>query len=523
VLLIGVFPLPGPPQRLLYMSALTCTASAAFAAVTLMLLIALNVAFVVNRGVCCADDSSFAVVAKNLARGEGYSLSLGLNSPEFSLRRFHPEVGTGPALILPVSLAIWVFGNQFWVPGMVQVALWTLLLVIAWWTLGSIASPGHAAVTGGVFLFVVYAVSPYHFEQWYAMLGEVPAALAVLIGIAVWASQPYSSMKLSVAAMCLSLAFLTKAVTMLYAATFFAAVLADRISVPGWSERRGWAPLLCSFSLGFVPPILAFELWKVSSLGPTGYLEQVRLLCQFIFSQGVSSAAVSLAEITNRLLTFHTRFAASLASLLVLALFGASLSWQAGSPAFRRLYLVLLAGVLLHSLYWLVLSPGWPRYMYISVVLICALVVLPFAVLERPGLILLYVAALALALLGTLSRVQKPIADLGGRWFTPSETRSNQEKVVSLLDAHLDRRPFVGQWWAPVADLEYLSKGVLDFTGYAALSPEALRRRFLLVTNSRFDNVDDRRFMSLVLSCGTPILSAPPYAVYECGAVTRAP
>ncbi len=125
--------------------------------------------------------------------------------------------------------------------------------------------------------------------------------------------------------------------------------------------------------------------------------------------------------------------------------------------------------------------------------------------------------------LGTQPISTKGTTDLGGNEFVPSVFRSNQVRFVRLLDAHQDRRPFVGQRWVPVADLEYLSKGVLDLKGYVALNPKDLGRRFLIVTIGRFDNVDDRPFMSLVSRCGAPILSNPPYADYECGGETLAP
>ncbi len=136
---------------------------------------------------------------------------------------------------------------------------------------------------------------------------------------------------------------------------------------------------------------------------------------------------------------------------------------------------------------------------------------------------MLYSGALALSLVGSVGRVQYPILDLGGRWFAPSSIRSSQESVVRFLDARLDRRPFVCQWWAPVADLEYLSKGVLGFKGYTALKPEDLSRGVLVVTNSRFGDGGDKAFSSFVAGCGQPVLGAAPYAIYECGGRNAAP
>ena len=495
---------------------LASAAASSAAAAILIVFVALNSAFVVNRGVCCADDSSFAVVAKNLASGFGYSLSVGYGGPEFSLNRFDPRLGTGPALILPVSVAVRVFGNQFWVPGAVHVTLWTLLLVAVWWVLRSLASAARTMVVSGIFLFLVYALSPYHFEQWYAMLGEVPAALLILLGFSIWAVNPQSCRRLFVTAALLALAFLTKILAFMYAGTLIAAVLAIHLSdLRRENARNMWMLVGASLS-GFLLPVAAFELWKVGSLGPEGYLEHLEMVRQFLSWQAVNKE-FSLAEITNRLIVFDTRFGTSLLSLLLLAIFGGYVSWSAGNDALRRLYLVLLAGVALHACYWLVLSIGWPRYFFTGLVLLCALVAMPFLALNRLVPSTLYAMSLALSLLGTLGRVQVPISDLDGRWFEQSESRVNQARVVRFLDQRVHQRPFVCQWWAPVADLEYLSRGVLNFKGYAALTAEDLTRGFLMVTNSRFHQSGDERFSALVDSCGAPVLAADPYAVYDCG------
>jgi len=482
----------------------------AFAAATLALFVMLNLAFVAKRGVCCADDALIATVAKNLAWGFGYSATL-----DFTLRPFDANITTGPTLVLPVSAAIRLFGNRFWLPGAVHVMLWTILVVAAWGALGAVGSRGRAAIVSALFLLVVYAMSPYHLEQWYAMLGEVPAALAILVGVALWAVNPRSGRRSLMAGVLCSLAVLTKMLALVYVAAFFAGAVA--VALTGQRDPRHRGKVLGPILLGFLLPILAFEVWKAASLGPESYLANLRAFGQYVSSYGTSRAAFSPAEIINRLNVFSTRFGVSLPVLLLLAVGGGSLAWRAGSPAFRRLYLVLLVGVTLHAGYWLAWSPGWPRYFFSGVILLSALVTLPYLVLARPLPIMLYSVALALSLLGTVGRLPGPVASVADTWFAPSASRSSQESVVRFLDARRDRRPFVGQWWAPVADLEYLSNGVRDFKPYTALTRADLVRGVLVVTNSRFDNAEDKRFSSFVASCGQPILASAPYSIYECG------
>jgi hypothetical protein len=494
---------------------LTRRVAAALGVASFALFVALNIAFVVKEGVCCADDGFVATTAKNLAWGFGYSTSLGFDRPDYVLERFDASVTTGPTLVLPVSAAIRILGNRHWVPGAVHVALWSVLLFATWRALGSPGTRSRTAMVGSVFLLVAYAVSPHHLEQWYAMLGEVPAALALLLGLVVWAGDPGSGRRCLVAAVLWALAALTKILALLYVATFLAAAVSIGLSCDRDRQRR-WRPLAL-LVLGLLLPILSFEVWKVASIGREEYLSQVRAFGDLLSTFGTSGTGPSAADTTARLILFYRRFGVSLPGLLVLSIFGGSMAWRSGSSMFKRLYLVLLAGVVVHASYWLVLSFGWPRYFFVGVVLLSALVALPYLALEGRGPVMLYSGVLALTLVGAIGRVQEPISVLGSRWFAPSSTRSSQESVVRFLDAHLDRRPFVGQWWASVADLEYLSKGVLNFRAYEGLTPEELSRGALVVTNSRFDDMRAQSFSSVVAACGEPVFAAPPYAVRDCG------
>ena len=103
-----------------------------------------------------------------------------------------------------------------------------------------------------------------------------------------------------------------------------------------------------------------------------------------------------------------------------------------GKPRVPATVLVVLAGVVVHSAYWLGLSLGWPRYLFIGVILLSALLTFPYLTLQRPVPILLYSGALTLSLLGTVGRLQMPISELGGTWFAPSAIRTSQEGVVMI-------------------------------------------------------------------------------------------
>jgi hypothetical protein len=311
-----------------------------------------------------------------------------------------------------------------------------------------------------------------------------------------------------------SLAVLTKLLAFLYVPALLASTAA--IALSDSRDPRHLARRLAPLLAGLIVPILLFELWKISSLGVAGYVAQMSALEQFVSRESAGSTTVSLAEIGNRLGLFSTRFGASLPILMIVAVFGGALSWRAGSPAFRRLYVVLLAGVVVHAAYWLTVSVSWPRRVFIAVTLLSALLALPYLALDRPWRIALYSGALALSLLSTISRLDDPIASVRQAWSAPSSLRSSQATVMQFLEGRANRGPFVSQWWAPVADLQYLSSNVRDFKRYTALTGKDLARGVLVVTNTRFDLPNDKQFSSFVAGCGPPLLTAGAYAIHEC-------
>lgn len=482
-----------------------------FAAASLACFVAVNAAHVANRGVCCADDAFAAVVAKNLAFGHGYSTSLGFQRQDYVMTAFDAHATTGPAVVLPVSLAIRSVGNRTWVPGAVQVALWTLVLLGTGWALSRQAAWHRVAATGGVFLLVVYAVSPFHLEHWYAMLGEVPAALTVLLSYVLWSTAPASRRRWLSAGVFCSLAILAKILAALYSGVLLLAALALawRSRHGGW-RQAGW---LCA---GFLGPLLAFQAWKLVAIGPGRTFEQYQTLVSLVTDYGVRQEGLRLGVLAERLGSFQSSFGVSLTGMLVLAVLGCALAWRSGHLAFRRLFVALLAGVAAHAAYWLLASVGWPRYFFIGLVLLAALVALPYLAIERRAHLAVYTLALGVSLTATLGRLTQPAANLEGRWFEPGRWRSSQAVVAEYLNARLDRQPFFGQWWAPVADLEYLSRGVLVFRGYTTITRADLERGVLAVSNRRFDGRDDPAWTGFLARCGPPVLNVAPYAVYEC-------
>ena len=155
--------------------------------ILLMLFVFIALGMVFSRGICCADDAFFAEVAKNLAIGLGYSTTTQPNELNYWIYLFDPTVTTGSILILPTAFLIKLVGNTYWAPGLVMVSFWSILLLIIGRFANKFSSnKANVIIATFFFLFLSYFLLIYHYEQWYALLGEIPSALFIILAIMVY-------------------------------------------------------------------------------------------------------------------------------------------------------------------------------------------------------------------------------------------------------------------------------------------------------------------------------------------------
>jgi hypothetical protein len=262
----GEVPLPVPPTPSIGVVQVL-TATAAIAAITALLSLSGLAAY--RRGVCCADDAFAAHVAKNLASGYGYASSVQTGTPYYQIVPFDPSITTGPTLILPVSLVLSLFGNRASAPGLTIVCINAVLLLSIYGVLRRNADGIrlHAAVA--LFVLLTFGLFSLHFEHWYALLGEVPATLLVILGAAFWASRPESPRHIAVAGLLFGLAVLSKLLALI---SLFGLVLAAGFGCG--CRQRGLIRLLGRGAIiigSFLAPVLLFESWKLCTEGLDGY------------------------------------------------------------------------------------------------------------------------------------------------------------------------------------------------------------------------------------------------------------
>lgn len=487
-------------------------------------------ALMISRGVCCADDGSFALLAKNLAWGHGYASSIGYHSSIFSLKLFDSTVQTtGPTLIFPTAFAIWLFGNQYWVPGATHIVIWLTLFFVIYRTLCSVTESNRISASASVFLVLVYAVSPYHFEQWCALLGEVPSILFVILGFTLWAIDPCSKHRIIGASLLIGLGVMTKLLSLIYVAAFALSVFVWNLSSDKAGKIRSALTDLLLVVWFCLLPLVCFEVWKLFILGFAGYVDNNLQLFKYAREQGMINKLLIIEQLTERSQNFYLRFGVSISEMLLLGLASIYIAFKIGSNWLLRLTTVSFAGTFIHLTYWLFFSVGWPRYFYSGLVLLCFIVAIPLQVINKKSLaIYLLVIAVVLTgaiwrtklLTGTLWPTSYPIL-IPDTWFAAAPERKNQLLVTGFLDAYYDRRPFVAFWGGSVTDLEYLLRGVANFTGYQGLKSQDYERGFLLIKNTVFDKYkyggsEEQQFKSLIANCGLPVLIAEPYTIYDC-------
>lgn len=121
-----------------------------------------------------SDHFINAVTAKNIAGGLGWS------SSGYETYLLNPENLTiGPTLVLPVALAIALFGNALVVPGLTVLLINLFCLALVLRALKKLHSQ-HVSFYLCAFLFVFVFVF-FKSYYWYRMIGEVSATLLLLL------------------------------------------------------------------------------------------------------------------------------------------------------------------------------------------------------------------------------------------------------------------------------------------------------------------------------------------------------
>jgi len=474
--------------------------------ITFGLVIAQAASFIRHSGVCCADDAYFAIVAKSIAVDGKYGL------PVASDRTvgFHPEIGSGPALIFPGALMIAAFGSKVWVPGATTLLIVVVQVGLLVLVLRQRVRLANALLFASMTLAGLLALGNH---QWYLGIyaGEVPAIGFLLLGACLLVSN-----RLFAAGACLGLAFLTKQITLLASAGMVvgwasAALLTGR----NGKQIRDGSKIL----FGFLLLLGLFELYKLHALGPAQYV------ANFVEVVGTTSrmavgSAIPASERPQRMLEilsspYSIGFGALASVLLasVLCAFAAKRGCEGGRDA-ATLLVVFGFGLLLYVFYFAAVSVMWPRYLYVGVGLLAAALATPL-LLDNARLVAVYLLVL-LAFAVTPAAVLRNVYQ-----FSNTEHRATDLKdVASFLDSTENRSlPIASRSWQSFFDTLFLLQTPRTWV-LGKESEVFAGRPHLVVLNRRFADAEDEIVKAWLASCA-PKFSQGSYLVLGCGSVAK--
>jgi len=450
------------------------------------------------------------MVAKNLAHGSGYSSTVQIG-PGVGFRTVPFDIGitTGPLVVLPASFLILLLGNHYWVPGLTIVLIWLVLLLLTRRALAPMLAPPQANFGAAFFFLAVFVVFPYHFEHWYALLGEVPAALCVLLATVVWGPEPFRRSRLAAAGLIFSCAMLSKLLSLVWIGSFLIVFILVHIRRRKW-QVRVLAGDFAVIAGAMTAPVILFEVWKVVALGADVYAANLRQYLAYVAWGGVSRDPVGLwTRVSENSQGLYQRFSLSTGELLLLGTFGiAALFRQASSPL-KRVAGVLYVGLWAHLLWWLFLSDGRPRYAIIAIILALALVSVSVASMTRLSHIAFCFLALAVISVPNWSRLRLGVG--------PGERPSRASAVLGFLE-HQPPGTVVVTEWATGAAFQYQSRSPLTLKPASERRSIALESEYFVLQDERFLKLADRDLGAIGEECGVALLDFPPYRLFRCNA-----
>ena len=493
------------------------------AAVLLLVIFAVIVyGHVFSNGLCCADDSMYATVAKNLAFGKGYVQSTPLDG-SIGLRPFDPAVGTGPTVIIPAAAFVYVVGNVPWAPGFATATIsFSLLFFLAFILLRKTSGGGAYVCTSILLLYSLTA--GLHFEHWYSLLGETPAALLCVAGAGVLAKKPDRRSSIIVASLLYGLALMAKLLSLL--AFIPIAVWLVSKAVRRQNRSRHLADCVLG-AIAFAMPFAFFEAWKVLVLGPHLYRLNTMEFLAFFESQstaangGLGNIAAVMADALHTYFqnsaVMQQRFGYSPVTLLFVAAFAVCLVHRYADSRFIKLFcLFSVTAALIEVSWWLFISNGWPRYALIGLFLYF-FAVSSVVFIRQSWMITSSITALLLIIFSAgYGRFSDPIRFVLKYRYAYTPRVVNLLKTVRFLETAQHEQPFVMGVWSTVGDIEYAMPTVGNFIRYDHV-PKDREGGAILVRNKIWvDFQPIPEFTAWEKKCDETLWDAPPYVVSRC-------
>lgn len=499
-------------------------------ALPLMVLVGLlasqAIRFSLSNPLCCADDAAIADVAKSVAEGNGYALPINFDGASGRFP-FNPNISTGPTLILPAAAAIAIFGADPRVPGLtkaiISIALlcWMLIEVIRRIDCSDGISYGMLLV-----LLVFLATSGANFVQWYALIGELVAALFIILAALFITTSDNGTRSVTIGGLCLGLAILTKLLALLALFPILLFVIYDsRVSsvfTVRW-RRLGY------FTLGLSLPLLLFALWQSSSLGVQGSKAWLDTLLGSVYqhiqvgdSSNVHSGHTLQRVANNILASVHSYGHSVLDTIIGVALF-AMLAWtNAAVNTTVKRFTGCLALIAIANLGWwalFVVGTQWPRYELIGMIIAAACIACVQLVhVSTFGKLIGTILALFM-----IAPMTNPAQVVWGGLAAP--TPEGQERILALRKAieplqYQKHSVLIGSWWASLVAPKYLLPNDVPIVAFNKLNTVGTSYHRFLLLDHRWDSFakmdENPSFVQFRSSCDSVVVRNQYFTLLSC-------
>lgn len=471
------------------------------------------------------DDAFNASVAKNLATGFGYSAS-------FHTKRLFPaEVSTGPSLILPGALFIYIFGTRYWVPSFTTFIICTILFMYIIKLLLEYISkyPYHSdnfkfsnsIFTLSILLFSLFLVPEI---RSISFIGEFPAALFVCAGALSIFKRKVTKTDVFIGGCLLGLSITSKVIALgLVLPVLLFWILYHLI----YDKDKEIFPKLILLILGVVLPSLLFEIFKLFTIGWNDYLILKQKEFEFFsnYGSGITQTLNSSdlfnfikTNIANNLKVLYSTLHARII-LIIFIIFNfvsfiimvRKLFQKRNISSLEIISLVSLFTAVPLTIWWLGFNHiGWYRTISpVTTVAVLSIVININILFKKPIFAGIVFLSILIILFSSIHL---------WRYFSPPLIPRDLIKATNSTVKYLDSLQAEGKellgcaWWAN-RRLEYFMQSNQNF--YECLvSP---LEDSVLVIDSEFWNWGYREdVLAVEEQCTTLIFEEYPYKIYKC-------
>ncbi len=413
------------------------------------------------------DDSFFAIVAKSVANGEGYSAVFFDQSYPF-----HFGISVGPLLILPAAFWIKIFGNQYWVGDFSNsLIIWVELIIIFVLTKNFFyAQKRYFWSFCSLALVLLFSIGSYGNSNtdglilWHLLMGEIPAFLALIIATLILFSDGNSTQKSCIGGLFLGCAFMMKTISAIEIATLsgFYAFFILYSNVRAWREKI--IQIFCVGACALLPYI-TFELTKLIYLGWENYVNLQTQTKKFYLNNAallVSGREINIkieALIRLRIADLQRFIKPAHKVFFPITFYLIYAAYRNKNSQNRHQFYVGLALILasfLHLIWWLVFSIAHYRYLVLGscCYLVGLVTLIQMLQWHKKNLFAYPIAVIFLAMLVT-SR-QQEISYLFKKGFLGADERLQQQKQIVTAITDLQRQGVSIISYGNNSELEYL-------------------------------------------------------------------